>query len=224
MSIQNKEQDENVKHSQEHSDINENTSQQKDNVSEESIHPDDTDENSDKEQESKADNDKECDDNEEESNLKPDQKDDLLTEANEKIDQLSDQLLRTAAEFDNFKKRTRKEKTELILNGGEKFITAILPILDDMDRAVANADKIEDAKELEEGWELIFKKLKNILQGMGVHQIETQDKDFDVDYHDAVAMVPTDDEKLKGKVIDSIQTGYMLNEKVIRHAKVAVGK
>ena len=147
---------------------------------------------------------------------------DPLQMAQEKIDELKDKYLRTVAEFDNYKKRTLKEKAELILNGGEKTITGILPVLDDMERAVANADKAETIEALEEGWELIFKKLKNILEGMGVKQIETQDKDFDVDYHEAIAMVPGMGEDKKGKVIDCVQTGYTLNDKVIRHAKVAV--
>ena len=132
--------------------------------------------------------------------------------------------MRAVAEFENYKKRTLKEKTELILNGGEKAITAILPILDDMERAVANAGKADDLKAVEEGWELIFKKLKGILESMGVKQIETADADFDVDFHEAVAMVPGMGDDKKGKVIDCMQTGYMLNEKVIRHAKVAVGQ
>lgn len=135
---------------------------------------------------------------------------------------LKDQLLRTIAEFDNYKKRTLKEKTELILNGGEKTITAILPILDDFERAVA--DKTEDPVAIKEGMELIFKKLLNTLESLGVHRIDTDNKDFDVDYHEAIAMVPGVGDEQKGKVIDCVQTGYMLNEKVIRHAKVAVGQ
>ena len=149
---------------------------------------------------------------------------DPLQIANETIEQLKDKYLRAVAEFENYKKRTLKEKTELILNGGEKAITAILPILDDMERAVANAGKADDLKAVEEGWELIFKKLKGILESMGVKQIETADADFDVDFHEAVAMVPGMSDDKKGKVIDCMQTGYMLNEKVIRHAKVAVGQ
>ena len=134
------------------------------------------------------------------------------------------QLLRTVAEFENYKKRTLKEKAELILNGGEKAITAILPVLDDMERAVANADKAESIESVEEGWELIFKKLLTTLEGMGVKKLDTKDKDFDVDYHEAIAMVPGMGDDKKGKVVDCVQTGYMLNDKVIRHAKVAVGQ
>ena len=128
------------------------------------------------------------------------------------------------AEFDNYKKRTLKEKAELILNGGEKTIVAILPVLDDMERAAASAEKTDDIKALEEGWELIFKKLKKILEGMGVKEIETNDADFNVDFHEAIAMVPGMGDDKKGKVIDCVQTGYTMNDKVIRHAKVAVGQ
>lgn len=145
-----------------------------------------------------------------------------LEKVEEENAKLKDQLLRTIAEFDNYKKRTLKEKAELILNGGEKTITAVLPVLDDFERAMA--DKTEDPQAIKEGMELIFKKFVKTLEGMGVKKIETEDQDFDVDYHEAVAMVPGMGDDKKGKVIDCIQTGYMLNDKVIRHAKVAVGQ
>lgn len=149
---------------------------------------------------------------------------DPLAEAQAQIEELKDRYLRTVAEFENFKRRTQKEKTELIFNGSEKTVSAILPILDDMERAAANANKTDDIHALEEGWELIFKKLLKTLEGLGVKKIETQDKAFDVDFHEAVAMVPNVEDNKKGKVIDCVQTGYTLNEKVIRHAKVAVGQ
>lgn len=140
------------------------------------------------------------------------------------LETLKDKYLRAVAEFDNYKKRTLKEKTELILNGSEKTITAFLPILDDMERAIANADKATDLQALEEGWELIFSKFVKVLNTLGVKKIETTDADFNVDYHEAVAMVPGFGDDKKGKVIDCIQTGYTLNDKVIRHSKVAVGQ
>lgn len=140
------------------------------------------------------------------------------------LEALKDKYLRAVAEFDNYKKRTLKEKTELILNGSEKTITAFLPILDDMERAVANADKATDLQALEEGWELIFNKFVKVLNALGVKKIETTDADFNVDYHEAVAMVPGFGDDKKGKVIDCVQTGYTLNDKVIRHSKVAVGQ
>ena len=142
----------------------------------------------------------------------------------QQLEELKDKYLRAVAEFENFKRRTLKEKTELILNGGEKTITAILPIIDDMERAIENAHKQECVDAVEEGWELIYKKLLSTLEGMGVKKIEVEDKDFDVDFHEAVAMVPGMGDDKKGKIIDCVQTGYTLNDKVIRHAKVAVGQ
>ena len=148
---------------------------------------------------------------------------DPLDAALDEIAKLKDQLLRTIAEFENYKKRTLKEKAELILNGGEKTITAILPVLDDFERALADTHT-DDPAAIKEGMDLIFKKFIKTLEGLGVKKIETQDQDFDVDYHEAIAMVPGMGDDKKGKVIDCVQTGYMLNDKVIRHAKVAVGQ
>ncbi|MBP3756228.1 MAG: nucleotide exchange factor GrpE [Prevotella sp.] len=157
----------------------------------------------------------------EEKDNTPEEKD-PLDAANEQIEKLKDQLLRTIAEFDNYKKRTMKEKAELILNGSEKTVTAILPVLDDFERAMA--DQTDDPQAIKEGMELIFKKFVKTLEGLGVKKIDTDDKDFDVDFHEAIAMVPGMGDDKKGKVIDCVQTGYMLNDKVIRHAKVAVGQ
>jgi len=148
---------------------------------------------------------------------------DELAEAQAEIARLKDQYLRQVAEFDNYRKRTLKEKSELILNGGEKTITALLPVLDDLQRALANAEKSTDYDTLKSGLDLIAKKLLEILGKQGLKAIDTTNADFDTDYHEAVAMVPTEDSKQKGKVIDCVETGYTLNDKVIRHAKVAVG-
>ena len=145
-----------------------------------------------------------------------------LDKAEKEIEQLKDQYLRARAEFENYRKRTIKEKAELILNGGEKTITAILPVLDDFERALA--DTTEDPEAIKQGMELIFHKFVKTLEGLGVKKIETEDKPFDVDYHEAIAMVPGMGDDKKGMVIDCVQTGYMLNDKVIRHAKVAVGQ
>ena len=145
-----------------------------------------------------------------------------LQEANEKIAELKDQYLRKAAEFENYRKRTLKEKSELILNGAESTVKAILPIQDDFERALP--DKSDDCKAVKEGQQLIFNKFVKALKALGVEKIETQDQDFDVDYHEAIAMVPGMGDDKKGKVIDCVQTGYKLNDKVIRHAKVAVGQ
>ena len=147
---------------------------------------------------------------------------DPLEVAQAEIAELKDKYLRSVAEFDNYRKRTLKEKAELILNGGEQTISAILPILDDFERAIA--DKNEDAKAIKEGFELIYKKFNKTLEGMGVKKIETTDQDFNTEYHEAIAMVPGMGDDKKGKIIDCVEAGYTLNDKVIRHAKVAVGQ
>lgn len=149
---------------------------------------------------------------------------DPLEAANKEIAELKDKYLRSVAEFDNYRKRTLKEKAELILNGSEKTISAILPILDDMERAIANGEKSEDYKVLNEGIQLIYTKFQKTLESLGVKKIDTDNADFNTDIHEAVAMVPGMGDDKKGKVLDCIQAGYKLNDKVIRHAKVAVGQ
>ncbi len=149
---------------------------------------------------------------------------DPLEAANEQIAELKDKYLRSVAEFDNYRKRTLKEKAELLLNGAEKSVSAILPVMDDMERALANAEKSDDVEALREGMKLIFQKFEKCLGTLGVKKIETENADFDTDYHEAVAMVPGMGDDKKGKVLDCVQTGYTLNDKVIRHAKVAVGQ
>ena len=149
---------------------------------------------------------------------------DPLEAALAEIEQLKTQMLYKTAEFDNYRKRTLKEKAELILNGGEKAVSAILPIIDDMERAIENGAKTDDVEVLREGMELIYHKMLKALEGLGVKEIETQDADFNTDVHEAVAMVPGMGDDKKGKVIDCLQKGYQLNDKVIRHAKVAVGQ
>ena len=146
-----------------------------------------------------------------------------LDAAKQEIEELNDKLLRKIAEFDNYRKRTLKEKTELILNGGEKTIVAILPVIDDMERALKNMQKAEDVAAVLEGVELIYKKFMDILGKQGVSVIETKDADFNVDIHEAIAQLPAPTEELKGKVMDCTLTGYKLNDKVIRHAQVVVG-
>ena len=148
---------------------------------------------------------------------------DKLAAAEAKVAELQDKYLRQVAEFDNYRKRTLKEKAELILNGGEKTITAILPILDDMERALKNMDKAEDVPAVKEGVELIFQKFNKILNEQGVKKIDTEMADFNTDLHEAIAQIPAASEDQKGKVLDCVKTGYTMNEKVIRHAQVAVG-
>ncbi|WP_278690349.1 nucleotide exchange factor GrpE [Leyella stercorea] len=145
-----------------------------------------------------------------------------LEAAKKEVEQYKDKYLRAVAEFDNYRKRTLKEKAELLLNGSEKAVRAFLPILDDFERAIA--DKTEDVNAIKEGVQIIFNKFNKTLESLGVRKIETEGKDFDVDFHEAVAMVPGMGDDKKGKVIDCVQTGYQLNDKVIRHAKVAVGQ
>ena len=149
---------------------------------------------------------------------------DPLEKAQKEIEELKTQLLYKVAEFENYRKRTLKERAELILNGGEKVITSILPIIDDMERAIENGAKTDDPEVLREGMTLIHQKFMKILESQGVSKIEAQDADFDTDVHEAVAMVPGMGDDKKGKVIDCLQQGYKLNDKVIRHAKVAVGQ
>ena len=148
---------------------------------------------------------------------------DKLAAAETKVAELQDKYLRQVAEFDNYSKRTIKEKAELILNGAEKTITAILPILDDMERALKNMDKMEDVAAVKEGVDLIFQKFVKILGEQGVKKIETENADFNTDLHEAIAQVPAPSDEMKGKIIDCVKTGYTLNEKVIRHSQVAVG-
>ncbi|WP_315181093.1 nucleotide exchange factor GrpE [Alloprevotella tannerae] len=147
-----------------------------------------------------------------------------LQKAQEEIQHLKDNHLRQLAEFDNYRKRTLKEKAELILNGGEKVMTAFLPILDDLARAQENIEKNQDYNTLKEGVDLIVKKLYKVLGEQGLSVIKAEGQPFDTDYFEAVALVPVEDDAQKGKIIDCVQTGYKLNDKVIRHAKVVVGQ
>jgi molecular chaperone GrpE len=148
----------------------------------------------------------------------------MLAEAQQMVNEERDKYLRLSAEFDNYRKRTLKEKAELIKNGGEKTLTAILPVLDDFERALKNMEASEETKAMKEGVELIFNKFQKILGQEGLQKIETEGQPFDTDFHEAIALIPAPSEDLKGKILDCVQTGYMLNEKVIRHAKVAVAQ
>ena len=147
-----------------------------------------------------------------------------LEKANEQIEEQKDKYLRLYAEFDNYGKRTMKEKAELILNGGEKSISSILPIVDDFERALKNMETATDVAAVKEGVELIYNKFMSVLGQNGVKVIETKEQPLDTDYHEAIAVIPAPNEALKGKILDCVQTGYILNDKVIRHAKVVVGE
>lgn len=147
-----------------------------------------------------------------------------LEKANAEIEEQKDKYLRLSAEFDNYRKRTMKEKAELILNGGEKSISSILPIVDDFERALKNMETATDVVAVKEGVELIYNKFMSVLGQNGVKMIETKEQPLDTDYHEAIAVIPAPTEALKGKILDCVQTGYTLNDKVIRHAKVVVGE
>lgn len=204
--------DEQVKTSSENAEEKESEkAENQDNTAEEAEEKQDTEA-----EEKTADTDKENEEKEEEK--------DPLAEALKEIEMLKDKYLRSVAEFDNYRKRTLKEKTELILNGSEKAVQAFLPIIDDMERAIENAEKTEDIEVIREGMKLIHQKTSKTMESLGVKEIKTEDADFDTDYHEAVAMVPGMGDDKKGKVLDCVQKGYTLNDKVIRHAKVAVGQ
>lgn len=162
--------------------------------------------------------------NEVETDATNEQATDEINELKEQLASLQDKYLRQIAEFDNYRKRILKEKSELILNGGEKVISSLLPVLDDFERALINIKKGGDETTLLQGTELIYQKLLSTLESQGLSKIKTEKEDFNTDFHEAVAMVPVNDESMKGKVVDCVQTGYTLNNKVIRHSKVAVGQ
>ena len=147
-----------------------------------------------------------------------------LEDAQAVIEEQKDKYLRLSAEFDNYRKRTMKEKAELILNGGEKSISSILPVIDDFERAIKTMETAKDVKAVKEGVELIYNKFMATLAQKGVKVIETKDQPLDTDYHEAIAVIPAPSEEQKGKILDCVQTGYTLNDKVIRHAKVVVGE
>ena len=147
-----------------------------------------------------------------------------LEDAQAVIEEQKDKYLRLSAEFDNYRKRTMKEKAELILNGGEKSISSILPVIDDFERAIKTMETAKDVKAVKEGVELIYNKFMAVMAQNGVKVIETRDQPLDTDYHEAIAVIPAPSEEQKGKILDCVQTGYTLNDKVIRHAKVVVGE
>ena len=149
---------------------------------------------------------------------------DKLARSEAEVADLKDRLLRQMAEFDNYRKRTMKEKAEIILNGSAGVVTDILPVIDDLERAIANSAKSEDYNALKEGVELIYNKLMHTLEQKGLQKISPKNEPFDTDFHEAIAMIPAPSEDLKGKVLDCAIDGYKLNDKVLRHAKVAVGE
>ena len=141
----------------------------------------------------------------------------------QEVAELKNAMLYKVAEFENYRKRTIKEKADLILNGGRKVMEALLPVADDLERAEQNIAKADDVEALKEGLQLVFQKFTKTLEGLGLKKMDVVGEDFSTDFHEAVAFVPSADDQ-KGKVIDCVQNGYMLNEQVIRFAKVAVGQ
>lgn len=149
---------------------------------------------------------------------------DELSEYKKKYEELNDSHLRLMAEFDNYRKRTLREKADLIKNGGENALSQLLPVVDDFERALQNIRTAEDIKAVEEGVELIYSKFIAYLSQQGVKPMEAVGKPFDTETFEAVAIIPAPEADMKGKVLDCIQTGYTLHDKVIRHAKVVVGE
>lgn len=142
----------------------------------------------------------------------------------QEVQELNDKYLRIYSEFENFRRRTAKERLELLKSAGQDILSALLPVVDDFDRAVKTQETSEDLASLKEGMTLVHNKLHNILQQKGLKQFESIGKEFDSDYHEAITKIPAPDKKLKGKIVDEIEKGYMLNDKVLRFAKVVVGE
>lgn len=147
-----------------------------------------------------------------------------IEQLNAKVEEYNDKYLRLSAEFDNYRKRTMKEKAELILNGGEKSILSFLPVVDDLERAIKTTETSTDIEAVKEGIVLIYNKFVSALSQNGVKIIETKEQPLNTDFHEAIAVVPAPSEELKGQILDTVQTGYTMNDKVIRHSKVVVGE
>lgn len=148
----------------------------------------------------------------------------LLHELTEKLAEITDKHLRLQAEFDNFRKRTMKEKADLIKSGGESVLVHILPIVDDFERAINSLKDVPDDDAGKQGTKLIYNKFSEFLKQNNIKEIDALNMDFDVDLHEAITKIPAPNEKMKGKVVDVVQKGYMLNDKVIRFAKVVIGE
>jgi molecular chaperone GrpE len=155
---------------------------------------------------------------------KKDKNEVLLQELGEKLAEITDKHLRLQAEFDNFRKRTMKEKADLIKSGGESVLINILPVVDDFERALLSLKDIPDEDAGKKGTQLIYNKFSEFLKQNNIKEIDAVNQDFNVDLHEAITKIPAPDENLKGKVVDVVQKGYTLNDKVIRFAKVVIGE
>jgi len=144
--------------------------------------------------------------------------------AEEKLAELQDKYLRLTAEYDNFRKRTLKEKIELQKSANVELLSALLPVADDFDRALQSVDEAKDIEAVKEGLKLIFGKFQSFLNQQGVKEINAKNKDFDTDLHEAITKIPAPEKKLKGKVVDVIQKGYFLNDRILRYSKVVIGE
>ena len=156
--------------------------------------------------------------------FKKDKNEVLVQELGEKLVELTDKHLRLQAEFDNFRKRTMKEKADLIKSGGESVLISILPIIDDFERALNSLKDVSDEDAGKKGTQLIYSKFSDFLKQNNVKEIDAINQDFNVDLHEAITKIPAPDESLKRKVVDVLQKGYWLNDKVIRFAKVVIGE
>lgn len=152
------------------------------------------------------------------------EEDDEVQKLTEALKEANDKYLRLAAEFDNFRKRNAKERNELIKSAGEDVIKSLLDVLDDSERAAQQLELSDDIKTNKEGVFLVFNKLKSVLQGRGLKAMESKEQEFNTELHEAITEIPAPNESLQGKVLDEVQKGYFLNDKIIRHAKVVVGK
>lgn len=155
---------------------------------------------------------------------KKDKKEEEIEALNEKLEVMNDKYIRLSAEFDNYRRRTLKEKTELLKTAGGDAISDMLPVVDDFERALGSMENAEDVKAVKDGVMLIYNKFKEFMKSKGIQEIDALHQEFDTDFHEALTKIPAPDEKLKGKVVDVIQKGYRIDEKVIRFAKVVIGE
>ncbi|TLX76934.1 nucleotide exchange factor GrpE [Labilibacter sediminis] len=147
-----------------------------------------------------------------------------IEELTGKVSEINDRYLRLSAEYDNYRKRTLKERMELTKSAGEGLLKGLLPVVDDFDRAISHLGEASDLDAVKEGIDLIYNKFQEFLKQNGVVEIEAKEKEFDTDLHEAITKIPAPDDSMKGKVIDCIEKGYMLNDKVMRFSKVVVGE
>ena len=147
-----------------------------------------------------------------------------ISDQEKKIDELHDKYIRLSAEFDNYRRRTLREKSELLKTAGEDLLVKLLPVMDDFERAIGSLEESEDVEAVKAGLHLIYSKFKEFLKQQGVQEMNSKDKEFDTDRHEAISKIPSPDADLKGKIVDVLEKGYFLNDKVIRYAKVIIGE